>query len=391
METAARSSPCLAKASPQSGIANRLWNTVLCYKIKKNRFMKMNSSKILIAGLWVLLFSAACSRNGNTPINEGGMDIHKRMAGVDAPGGDGVVTTVAIIKTLDNGDIEYLFNEREAGYLVKRDNPSFDAILRIARDAQAAGKPVKLMSDVPGILTSLTTPTTAETAAYLEWYRSNIKDAEPNRKLTVSQIDTLVFNLADWQRWKVFGICKTLVPDFATAKKIFDYCKQQTCIIGPTQVQPCIPFQYVRDGCFARAHKMRSIIEGKYKYCSEKVFSFGYGSTLYVQANLWGGCCVNWWYHVAPVIRVKSGLKYICYVIDPGMFTQPVLLSTWLSAQENTTCSSSANLSSYSIQPSSAYTPVYANPVTQYTTDNSYTATNTALVSYNGYGQTCGN
>jgi Glutaminase len=377
-------------ALPQNGIAGYPLKAVLCCK-SKTSFMKNTRNTIVVAGLFALFFSAGCNRSNIINGNGDGIDIHNRMAISNAPGGDDIVTTVAIIKPLDNGDIEYLFNERQAGYVVKKDHPDFDAILRLAREAQAAAKPVKLLSDVPGVLTGLTTPTTAETAAYLEWYRSNILNAEPNRKLTVSLIDTLVFNIADWQRWKVFGLCKTLVPDYATAKKIFDYCKQQTCVIGPTQVQPCIPFQYVRDGCFARAHKMRSIIEGRYRYCSEKVFSFGYGSTLYVQATLGGGCCVNWWYHVAPVVRVKVGAKTLCYVIDPGMFTQPVLLSTWLAAQENTTCSSSANLSSYSIQPSSAYTPVYANPVTQYTTDNGYTATNNDLVIYNGYGQTCGN
>jgi hypothetical protein len=349
-----------------------------------------------IFGLSILLlaFAVSCSRNADLPGNGGGNGIgsRTRTPAANAPAGDGVVTTVAIIKQLDNGDMEYSFNEREAGYVVKRSNPDFDAILKLAREAQAGQKPVKLLSDVPGVLTSLLTPSAEETAAYLEWYKSNIFNAEVNRKIDVSLIDTSVFNVAEWQRWRVFGLCRTVVPDYTTAKKIFDYCKQQTCTFGPTQEQPCIPFGYVRDGCFARAHKMRKIVEEKYKYCSEKVFSFGYGSTLWVQATLGGGCCVNWWYHVAPVVRVRSSSgRSICYVIDPGMFTKPVTLSTWLAAQSNSTCNAGANLSSYSIQPSSAYTPVYANPVTQYSTDNSYTATNAALQSYATYGTTCGN
>jgi hypothetical protein len=35
-----------------------------------------------------------------------------------------------------------------------------------------------------------------------------------------------------------------------------------------------IPFQYVRDGCYARAHQMHRIITTRYPYCCEKVFSF---------------------------------------------------------------------------------------------------------------------
>ena len=23
------------------------------------------------------------------------------------------------------------------------------------------------------------------------------------------------------------------------------------------------------------------------------------------QADKWGGCCVTWWYHVAPLVRVR--------------------------------------------------------------------------------------
>src|SRR5436305_1352661 len=120
-----------------------------------------------------------------------------------------------------------------------------------------------------------------------------------------------------------------------------------------------------RGGCYARAHKMRQIIEDQYGYCSEKVFSFANqnNDTLAVKANKWGGCCVTWWYHVAPLARVRIRIKLpfgtfelmLAMVIDPGMFDKPVLLSTWLMAQADTSCSSYAHVSMYSIQPSSAY------------------------------------
>jgi hypothetical protein len=72
-----------------------------------------------------------------------------------------------------------------------------------------------------------------------------------------------------------------------------------------------IPFQYVRDGCYARAHKMRQIITELYGYCCEKVFSFAipYPNRLAVKANKWSGCCVTWWYHVAPLVRVRIKIK----------------------------------------------------------------------------------
>jgi len=66
-------------------------------------------------------------------------------------------------------------------------------------------------------------------------------------------------------------------------------------------------------------------------------------------------------------------------VIDPSMFDKPVLLSTWLAAQENKACNSQAKVSTYSIQPGSAYTPGWNSP---YGTDPNYTATEATLLAY---------
>jgi hypothetical protein len=68
-----------------------------------------------------------------------------------------------------------------------------------------------------------------------------------------------------------------------------------------------------------------------------------------------------------------------------GMFDKPVLLSTWLAAQENKTCNPQAKVSAYSIQPGSAYTPGWNGP---YGTDPNYTATEATLIGYRN-GVTC--
>jgi hypothetical protein len=128
---------------------------------------------------------------------------------------------------------------------------------------------------------------------------------------------------------------------------------------------------------------MRWIITQKYHYCCEKVFSFAipWPDTLAVQANKWGGCCVFWWYHVAPLVRVRLGrFAVLLMVIDPGMFDKPVLLTTWLAAQENKNCSPNAKVSQFSIQPGSAYAP-NGGP-NSYVTDPNYTATDATLVNY---------
>ncbi|PYL59154.1 MAG: hypothetical protein DMF31_07745 [Verrucomicrobia bacterium] len=196
-------------------------------------------------------------------------------------------------------------------------------------------------------------------------------------------------------RWPCFRLCTKVIPSYAKAKEIFDFCAKQSCHLpGPYDISPCIPFQYVVDGCYARAHKMRWIITTKYHYCCEKVFSFANqnADTLAVKADKWGGYCVCWWYHVAPLVRVsitippfgklKTSIKLtLAMVIDPGMFDKPVLLSTWLSAQENKNCSANAKVSMYSIQPGSAYWPANYQG-TLFGTDDTYAQTDATLTNY---------
>jgi hypothetical protein len=209
--------------------------------------------------------------------------------------------------------------------------------------------------------------------------------------IEVGKIDPTTFNFVDlYLKRRCFRLCRRIVPSYAKAKEIFDFCAQLSCHLpGPYAVTPCIPFQYVIDGCYARAHQMRRIITTRYGYCCEKVFSFANEDSyaLAVKADKWGGCCVTWWYHVAPLIRVRLRLKGVkasltlAMVIDPGMFDKPVLLSTWLAAQENSGCTLYAHVSSYSIQPGTAYCPA-AYDGSSFNTDPNYTSTEATLVAY---------
>jgi len=181
--------------------------------------------------------------------------------------------------------------------------------------------------------------------------------------------------------------CMAVIPNVATAQTIFNYMANQACYLpGPFAYPPCIPFQYVRDGCYARAHKMRQILLNKYNYCCQKIFSFANTGNykLAVKADKWGGCCVTWWYHVAPLVCVYNPTIYPYYfymVLDPGMFNGPVIWNYWLAAQQTTACYAAAKVTMYSVQPDTAYAPAnYAG--TSFTTDPNYTATNQTLIAY---------
>ena len=86
--------------------------------------------------------------------------------------------------------------------------------------------------------------------------------------------------------------------------------------------------------------------------------------------------------------KIKTSIKLtLAMVIDAGMFDKPVLLSTWLSAQENKNCSVSAKVSMYSIQPGSAYWPAN-HQGTQFGTDDTHAPTDGTLNDYHN-GVTC--
>lgn len=297
-----------------------------------------------------------------------------------------VIVTLAGIRKV-KGETQYLFNERQAIFALGASGKTGRESAGILKEALRKKQAVKAHLDPrEGLIRKVSEPSERELD---EFRRLRIPLEKPDKsfRLDVAAIDPTVFNLLEHhhRRFRCFRECKRIIPSYKKAKRIFDFCAKQTCSLGgPFNVSPCIPFQYVIDGCYARAHKMRWIITKKYHYCCEKVFSFANqnNDTLAVQANKWGGCCVFWWYHVAPLVRVRLGrIATLLLVIDPGMFDKPVLLSTWLAAQENKTCSAFAHVSMYSIQPGSAYWPSnFAG--TAFGTDPNYVQTDATLTAY---------
>ncbi|MCI0412325.1 hypothetical protein L0222_05920 [bacterium] len=297
----------------------------------------------------------------------------------------GILTVAAIRSHKGPKPTEYLFNQRERIFTLKQTVKSAEFSKRL-KDAFRKKIPVKAFLDTGrGVIHSAQTPSQQELDAFQS---GRVLFVKPDRvvPIDVSSIDPTTFNIVDrYLKWATFKLCKTIVPDYKTAKEIFDYCANQSCHLpGPYDITPCIPFQYVIDGCYARAHKMWRIITNEFSYCCDKVFSFANQNDdhLSVKADKWGGCCIGWWFHVAPLIRVKVGnIAVVALVIDPGMFDKPVLLSTWLSAQENTNCHPDAKVSMYSIQPGSAYLPDN-DAGTAYTTDPADIHTNQTLIDY---------
>ena len=94
--------------------------------------------------------------------------------------------------------------------------------------------------------------------------------------------------------------------------------------------QPDIVFDYVRDGCYARAQLMIRKMESL-GIRAGKVWAFppSPGEQLQVATPHAPGGKVKWTYHVAPVVHVRNGKQDVEMVIDPSLFHHPVTIAEW--------------------------------------------------------------
>jgi Glutaminase len=369
------------------------------FKTKPIYFMRKFSAKSLfskkvrlsaliyvaaIAGVLVII--DACRKTNNAPAKQ---TETVRSASAVAP-----MDVVTVVKMSESGSsATVLFAEREKVYTIT--DKSMIATLRNAYTTQA---PVKIGTDGHEIA-SVATPAASELQAYQN-VRATAFNAAAGTWRTVAptataeSIDADAMTMIESAARAGASLTPSsssttltaVIPNMVTAQSIFNFLSAQCCAIhGTHTVSPCISFQYVEDGCYARAHKMCWVINNFYHYKTQKVFSFANSGSdvLSVKADKWGGCCINWWYHVAPLVTINTSAGPKAYVFDPAMFNTPVPLASWLSAQQNTTCegSSRAHVSMYSIQPTSAYEPTSFSGTT-FNTDSTYSSTNATLTAY---------
>ncbi len=82
----------------------------------------------------------------------------------------------------------------------------------------------------------------------------------------------------------------------------------------------------LRDGCFARAHKVAMLLEEQ-GVLAGKVMAKG---KFQIFSNQIKTGTVFWGFHVAPVVVVKSGGKRAIWVLDPSLFSEPAPLESWM-------------------------------------------------------------
>jgi Glutaminase len=148
-----------------------------------------------------------------------------------------------------------------------------------------------------------------------------------------------------WLCWFCW-FCRCVTP--ARAKDLFDLCSAQTC--NPTTVPaPCIPFLYPDDGCWARAHEMCRLMLAQGAH-PRKIWISG---NLHTPTKNNPACFVNWGWHVAPTLCVRTRLfRHIEEVIDPSLFNVPVSEVTWKGVQGDANATLTPTAASVYMRPS---------------------------------------
>jgi Glutaminase len=300
----------------------------------------------------------------------------KAVTAAQAPAAPARLLTVANVLDKEE-NIEVWFYETPLIHHISRSNAEVLAYKRMLTEAMNRQEPVAVAVTV-GSQNRIHT-VKAATAEELETYRSRKTQEEKAIEVQAPEATDAARLTAN-------------IPNTTTLNTIFTTLSNQCCkVAGPYLYGQCIPFQYVADGCYARAHKMRQVIEGTYGYSSYKVFHYldrcnANPGSLAVKATLWGNnCCVKWWYHVAPYVFVTSGASSVAYVMDPSMFTGPVSIATWQNAQKNASCGSGTVISKLAYYTSTAYAPSsfnFTNCTINVFADAGYTSANSTCASY---------
>jgi hypothetical protein len=143
-----------------------------------------------------------------------------------------------------------------------------------------------------------------------------------------------------WWGWLIWWLWwRWLCPSLTRAQAAFDQMSALTCapITAPA---PCITFMYPDDGCFARAHEMCRLMRAS-GLRPGKIWNYeSSGHVLHVDTRNHPSCFVEWWYHVAPTLCVRTGPWWWPFlttrmVIDPALFTGPVTTTDWKAIQQD--------------------------------------------------------
>lgn len=240
-----------------------------------------------------------------------------------------MVVRVTGIRETEPNRLDVELHPSHARHVLRRDAPDFEELETQLRDAlQTRAWVVVTETDAHEII---------DVRAYIPsgeepFLPFDERAAAPRKRGLWQRIRYLLQSIRDilraivcWIRPSYWFCCVSLTK----AREIFNALSATSC--NPLTVpEPCIPFLYPDDGCWARAHEMcRLMIEMGHR--PRKVWIDG---GLQVSTKNHPYCWVYWFWHVAPTLCVRTGgYKTEDMVIDPSLFSTPVSKARWKGVQ----------------------------------------------------------
>jgi hypothetical protein len=217
------------------------------------------------------------------------------------------VRAVRSITLTEAGDAYVLFQPSHAYHYLPRNTPRFNQLMKELRDAQEQRRFVAVTED-----------DRHEILDVRGTHESPFPIGEP---LTWSDLEVSL-GLTD---------LKAILTEItsAQAKGLFQAMQARGQIGAPKG--DWIPLVYPDDGCDARAHRMCELMATEHNVRAAKVWLYAKTPPLKVPTRNNVDCQVLWDYHVAPVVKLKTGSATALRVIDPSVGpARPLTIAKWI-------------------------------------------------------------
>jgi len=207
-------------------------------------------------------------------------------------------------------------------YKLDKQNPATVDFVQLIKNTEKSHtiKPLKVTIDESGIfVNSIVEADALEEKNWKESSRGKIWD-------TISFItDDEDLNLEDNTGDISLRNYSEVFSSYSKIKSAFRKMDSYRCNPSGNNAEGCIPFDYLGDGCYARAHRMKQLMELHYNRTCRKIFVFS--DFLNGQLLDIPGCSNGWTFHVAPLVQLETTGKW--YVIDPSLGDEPLKIGTW--------------------------------------------------------------
>jgi len=199
-------------------------------------------------------------------------------------------------------------------YRLDKQNPATPDFIQLIKDAEEGIEPLKVTIDESGkYFTNVVKVSETEAREWRESLKGRIWEEE----------DVILDNEEIDFRYN------PSFPNLEAIQEAYEFVNTYRCTNYGPNLPFCIPFDYKADGCFARAHRIRELIQSEYNTTSYKVFIFAdRENNKYLQIP---GCPDNdgWMHHIATYVKAADTGEF--YVIDPSITSGPVTIAKWAS------------------------------------------------------------